>query len=412
MIEWGDGIWGAEAAARAYFKTTAAGLSAEQAALLAAVIINPRRYNPLRPDELPRPAPAADSAAHGGRRAAGAALHRSRRRPAVAPGGDPEKLKPALPPADNPRDALRGTGSAASGRLTFRMINYTAHVHRLMADIVSRVPALSQIDVAGVLVFARLGRASTHGAYATCHSLMVPDTEPGYYFWRDRRTGHLTRRSEWFVTRSPQVRIGGAAPVAPHLDLAAAVLRPDAEGHAERGPLPERPRLDGQARHDRPRALPRRSARRRDPDERQGRRAAVVAHPHAAVLPRRRAHGARVPRQQARPGRLRVPRAELRGAAAAPRRHHGHDVPRVSGLPAALPRASGRAAPRAPRRADRAGVRTVPPPVLHRGRSRRAPVPAARRAARRAGRRPGTARAACSPRTPSLPPWPAAAFSG
>jgi len=88
------------------------------------------------------------------------------------------------------------------------MINYTAHVHRLMEDIVSRVPALSQVDVGGVLVFARLGRASTHGAYATCHSLMVPDTEPGYYFWRDRRTGHLTRRSEWFVTRSPQVRLG------------------------------------------------------------------------------------------------------------------------------------------------------------------------------------------------------------
>jgi hypothetical protein len=88
------------------------------------------------------------------------------------------------------------------------MINYTAQVHRLMADIVSRVPALSQIDVRDVLVFARLGRASTHGAYATCHSLMVPDTEPGYFFWRDRRTGHLTRRSEWFVTRSPQVRVG------------------------------------------------------------------------------------------------------------------------------------------------------------------------------------------------------------
>jgi monofunctional biosynthetic peptidoglycan transglycosylase len=49
VIEWGDGIWGAEAAARAHFKTTAAGLSPEQAALLAAVIINPRRYNPLRP---------------------------------------------------------------------------------------------------------------------------------------------------------------------------------------------------------------------------------------------------------------------------------------------------------------------------------------------------------------------------
>jgi len=89
------------------------------------------------------------------------------------------------------------------------MFNYTDHVRRLMEDIVSRVPALSAIDVADVLVFARQGRTSTHGAYATCHSLMLPDSEPAYYFWRDRRTGRLTRRSEWFVTRSPQVRMGG-----------------------------------------------------------------------------------------------------------------------------------------------------------------------------------------------------------
>ncbi|MCX6546328.1 MAG: hypothetical protein NTV05_18200 [Acidobacteria bacterium] len=89
------------------------------------------------------------------------------------------------------------------------MINYTAHVHRLMEDIVSRVPALAAIDIRDVLVFARLGRTDTHGAYATCHSLMLPDSEAAYYFWRDRRTGRLTRRSEWFITRSPHVRVGG-----------------------------------------------------------------------------------------------------------------------------------------------------------------------------------------------------------
>jgi hypothetical protein len=88
------------------------------------------------------------------------------------------------------------------------MINYTDHVRLLMVDVVSRVPALSHIDVREVLVFARLGRTSTHGAYATCHSLMLPDSEPAYYYWRDRRTGALTRRSEWFITRSPEVRIG------------------------------------------------------------------------------------------------------------------------------------------------------------------------------------------------------------
>jgi monofunctional biosynthetic peptidoglycan transglycosylase len=49
VIEWGDGIYGAEAAARTYFGTSAAGLSAEQAALLAGAIINPRIHNPAHP---------------------------------------------------------------------------------------------------------------------------------------------------------------------------------------------------------------------------------------------------------------------------------------------------------------------------------------------------------------------------
>ncbi len=48
-IEWGDGIFGAESAARRYFATSAADLSARQAVLLAAVIINPRRFSVLAP---------------------------------------------------------------------------------------------------------------------------------------------------------------------------------------------------------------------------------------------------------------------------------------------------------------------------------------------------------------------------
>ena len=46
------------------------------------------------------------------------------------------------------------------------------------------------------------------GAFATCHCLSLPPSEPGYYFWRDRDTGRITRRSEWFVTKSPTVTIG------------------------------------------------------------------------------------------------------------------------------------------------------------------------------------------------------------
>ena len=48
-IEWGDGIWGAEAAARTYFGIPASQLNAQQSALLAGAIINPRVLNPARP---------------------------------------------------------------------------------------------------------------------------------------------------------------------------------------------------------------------------------------------------------------------------------------------------------------------------------------------------------------------------
>ena len=49
VIEWGDGIWGAEAAARTYFGVSALVVNAEQAALLAGAIINPRVHSPERP---------------------------------------------------------------------------------------------------------------------------------------------------------------------------------------------------------------------------------------------------------------------------------------------------------------------------------------------------------------------------
>jgi monofunctional glycosyltransferase len=49
VIEWGDGIYGAEAAARQYFRTSAAQLDPQQSALLAAAIINPRLLNPGHP---------------------------------------------------------------------------------------------------------------------------------------------------------------------------------------------------------------------------------------------------------------------------------------------------------------------------------------------------------------------------
>ncbi|WP_434635126.1 monofunctional biosynthetic peptidoglycan transglycosylase [Chromobacterium sp. CV08] len=48
VIEWGDGVFGAEAAARYYFRTGASRLSSFQAAKLAAMVPNPRYYDAHR----------------------------------------------------------------------------------------------------------------------------------------------------------------------------------------------------------------------------------------------------------------------------------------------------------------------------------------------------------------------------
>jgi len=49
LIEWGDGVYGAEAAARTYFGKSAADLGPSEAALLAGAIVNPRILTPGRP---------------------------------------------------------------------------------------------------------------------------------------------------------------------------------------------------------------------------------------------------------------------------------------------------------------------------------------------------------------------------
>ena len=56
VIEWGDGVYGAEAAARTYFGKSAANLAPQEAAFLAAIIPNPRTaFNPkLHPRRVAR----------------------------------------------------------------------------------------------------------------------------------------------------------------------------------------------------------------------------------------------------------------------------------------------------------------------------------------------------------------------
>ena len=49
MIEWGDGIFGCEAAARAYYGKSCANLDVPEAAMMAGAIINPREHSPAKP---------------------------------------------------------------------------------------------------------------------------------------------------------------------------------------------------------------------------------------------------------------------------------------------------------------------------------------------------------------------------
>jgi len=50
VVEWGPGIYGAEAAAEYHYHTSAARLNRDQAARLAACLPSPRRWKPARMD--------------------------------------------------------------------------------------------------------------------------------------------------------------------------------------------------------------------------------------------------------------------------------------------------------------------------------------------------------------------------
>jgi monofunctional biosynthetic peptidoglycan transglycosylase len=50
-VDWGDGIAGAEAAAKHYFRKTSSGITSSEAALLAAVLPNPHAWSPVRPSD-------------------------------------------------------------------------------------------------------------------------------------------------------------------------------------------------------------------------------------------------------------------------------------------------------------------------------------------------------------------------
>lgn len=49
VVEWGDGLYGAEAASKKFFGKSASDLSRNEAALLASVLPNPHRWSPAKP---------------------------------------------------------------------------------------------------------------------------------------------------------------------------------------------------------------------------------------------------------------------------------------------------------------------------------------------------------------------------
>ena len=49
VVEFGEGLYGVEAASQKYFNKSASKLTKRQAALLAAVLPNPIRWNPAKP---------------------------------------------------------------------------------------------------------------------------------------------------------------------------------------------------------------------------------------------------------------------------------------------------------------------------------------------------------------------------
>jgi monofunctional glycosyltransferase len=48
-VDWGNGVIGAEAASKKYFNKSASRLTAEEAALMAAILPNPHRWSPVKP---------------------------------------------------------------------------------------------------------------------------------------------------------------------------------------------------------------------------------------------------------------------------------------------------------------------------------------------------------------------------
>ncbi len=119
VIEWGDGIYGVDAAARTYFGTSAASLGPSESALLAGAIVNARLLNPAHPTarllrrqqlilrRMGGVAPPVETAP---------AQPETSPRPETSPPVDPNQwpLQLPPPPADSPSSAIEGNNEKAT----------------------------------------------------------------------------------------------------------------------------------------------------------------------------------------------------------------------------------------------------------------------------------------------------------
>ena len=230
-----------------------------------------------------------------------------------------------------------------------------------------------------VLVFARAGRSNAEGAFATCHCLTLPPSEPGYYFWRDRidAAAHaplgmvrhqvagrddrhratikymisfaLPRFCDQSLDRSRKERFyPGAEPWVAKLDTVVHELY-----HID-------PELAGIRRIEREDGT-------------------YSANCHGQQFFEQVADMVHdVSGQQPDPGRLRLPAPRLRDARRAPRRRRRHQLPHVPVVSRSA--TSSALAEQPPCESDAAGVegrtaaRAAAADALHRGRSARPPV--------------------------------------
>ncbi|MDB5105185.1 MAG: monofunctional biosynthetic peptidoglycantransglycosylase [Fibrobacteres bacterium] len=125
IIETGDGTYGAQAAAQRYFHVTASALTAPQAALLAAILPNPRKWSPVNPTgylqrrqtwilrQMDHLGPLPDGLSRGGPPMPARAMPRTRQSSLDSDNGAFSDTFPELPPPESPAPGAPEAGPQA-----------------------------------------------------------------------------------------------------------------------------------------------------------------------------------------------------------------------------------------------------------------------------------------------------------